>query len=63
VSSFDLALIHGALGQKDEAFALLEKAYAEREEAVPYLKVERRFKPLRADPRFARLVRRLGLPP
>jgi TolB-like protein/Tfp pilus assembly protein PilF len=63
VASFDLALIHAALGQNDDAFSMLEHAYEQREEAMPYLKVERRFAPIRRDPRFAAMVRRLGLVP
>jgi hypothetical protein len=41
----------------------LEKAYSERSSALAYLKIEPLFDPLRGDPRFADLVRRVGLPP
>ena len=48
----------------DEAFAWLEKAYEERDPQLTYVKVRgRRYDPLRHDPRFADLVRRIGLPP
>jgi hypothetical protein len=54
-------LIHAGLGQKDEAFAMLEQAYADRYPWLIHLNVEPRFDPIRSDPRFAGLVRRIGL--
>ncbi|HEY3204735.1 MAG TPA: protein kinase [Thermoanaerobaculia bacterium] len=61
--SAELAILYAGLGDRDRAFACLEKAYAERSGAVPGLKVYPEFEPLRSDPRFADLLRRLGLPP
>jgi TolB-like protein/Tfp pilus assembly protein PilF len=60
-SSF--AVVYAGLGEKDQAFAWLEKAYGERTSRLGYLKVEPLWDPLRPDPRFADLVRRIGLPP
>ena len=60
--SYDVAIIYVALGQKDEAFTWLEKAYEERYPWLIHLKVDPRLDPLRSDPRFAELVRRLRLP-
>jgi DNA-binding winged helix-turn-helix (wHTH) protein/TolB-like protein/Flp pilus assembly protein TadD len=57
-----MALGYVFLGQKDQAFAWLEKAYAERSGWMVHLKVDPRFDSLRSDPRFADLVRRVGLP-
>jgi TolB-like protein/DNA-binding winged helix-turn-helix (wHTH) protein/Tfp pilus assembly protein PilF len=57
-----IAILYGALGELNEAFAWLEKAYEERDPQLTYLKVGRRFEPLRKDPRFRELVRRVGLP-
>ena len=57
-----IALIYAGLGDKDQAFAWLEKAYDERSFNMTWLKVEPRWDSLRSDPRFADLVRRLGLP-
>jgi TolB-like protein/Tfp pilus assembly protein PilF len=63
VPSGSVAILCGALGELDEAFAWLEKAYQERDPELTYLKVPgRRFEPLRHDPRFQALVRRVGLP-
>ncbi len=63
VSPLDLALVHTGLNQKDQAFALLDKAFAERAPGLIYIKVDQRFKPLHTDPRFAELLRRVGIPP
>ena len=62
VSPFDIALIYAALGEKDTAFAWMEKAVAERSTWLVYSKWEPRLDPLRSDPRFQDLLRRIGLP-
>ena len=62
VPSGSVAILHGAVGESNEAFAWLEKAYEERDPQLTYIKAGRRFEPLRKDPRFAELVHRLGLP-
>ena len=61
VSPVLLAEIHAALGDKDEAFAWLEKAYHDRAAYLYALKVDPPFDPLRDDPRFTALLRRIGL--
>ena len=61
VPSGSIAVLYGAVGELNEAFSWLEKAYQERDPQLTYLKVGRRFEPLRHDPRFAALVRRIGL--
>ncbi len=50
-----------ALGRVDAAFRWLERAADENEPWVVFLAVDPIYKPLHADPRFAALVRRLGL--
>jgi TolB-like protein/Flp pilus assembly protein TadD len=62
VSPFDLALIHAALGEKDKAFVLLDKAVAERSSFLVYAKWEPRLDPLRSDPRFSQMLKQVGLP-
>ena len=62
VPSGSIAILYGALGDSNEAFAWLEKAYEERDPQLTYLKAGRRFEPLRQDPRFRELVQRVGLP-
>ncbi len=59
---YDVATIFVGLGQKDQAFDWLQKAFEERSDWLRYLKVDPRLDPLRSDPRFADLVRRIGLP-
>jgi len=62
VPSGSIAILYGALGELNEAFAWLENAYKERDPQLTYLKAGRRFEPLRHDPRFQELVHRVGLP-
>ena len=59
----NFALIYTGLGDKDQAFAFLEKAYAEHSQQLVYLKSEPLFDSLRSDPRFTDLMRRVGLTP
>jgi len=61
--SGSIGILYGALGDKDEAFAWLNKACDERDPELTYIKVRgRRFEPVRNDPRFEQLVARVGLP-
>jgi serine/threonine-protein kinase len=60
ISPTIIAFIYAGLGEKDEAFAWLEKAYAGRDFILVFLTVDPTFDPLRSDPRFAELVRRVG---
>jgi TolB-like protein/Flp pilus assembly protein TadD len=62
ISSYEIALIYCALGKTDEALEQLEAAYRERSGWMPYLKVEPRADPLRADRRFQDLLQRVGFP-
>jgi TolB-like protein/DNA-binding winged helix-turn-helix (wHTH) protein/Tfp pilus assembly protein PilF len=62
VSPDSVALVHAGLGNRDEAFAWLDKAYAERSDYMPYLRLEPMLDGLRSDHRFAALVGRVGLP-
>jgi hypothetical protein len=62
ISGFWPAAIHGSLGEKDQAFRLLDATYAERSAWTPWVKVSPWFDCLRTDPRFDELVRRIGIP-
>ena len=56
------ACIYSGLGDKERAFEWLEKGYAGRSDHLTQLKTECMFDSLRSDPRFADLLRRVGLP-
>jgi TolB-like protein/Tfp pilus assembly protein PilF len=58
----DMAMLYTRLGERDEAFRWLEKAYEERSVPLTRLKVSPEWDNLRDDPRFADLIRRVGLP-
>ncbi|MGH9465365.1 MAG: TPR end-of-group domain-containing protein, partial [Thermoanaerobaculia bacterium] len=59
---FEVALAYAQLGELDRAFECLEQAYLTRSAWMPYLKVETRLDPLRADPRFKALLDRMAFP-
>jgi TolB-like protein/DNA-binding winged helix-turn-helix (wHTH) protein/Tfp pilus assembly protein PilF len=63
VSPFNLAIIYGGLGDKDRALDMLEQAYKDHSPLLHHLKLSPAFADLRSEPRYANLVRRLGLPP
>jgi eukaryotic-like serine/threonine-protein kinase len=53
---------YALIGEKDKAFNLLEKGYQEKSAFMAYIKVFPSLDSLRSDPRYADLVRRMGLP-
>jgi TolB-like protein/Tfp pilus assembly protein PilF len=59
--AWQVAMVHAALGDADEAFADLDRAVADRSDALAFLKVEPFWDPLRGDPRFAAVLRTVGL--
>jgi hypothetical protein len=61
VSSFYRALIYTGLGNKDQAFKYLDKAFDERDSWMTSLKVTPLFDVLRSDPRFDLLLKKMGL--
>ncbi len=63
VGRYEIALVYAGLGKKDEAFTWLEEAYKAHDEGLTNLKIDPCLDPLRSDPRFGGLVRRVGLPP
>ncbi|CAN5264592.1 hypothetical protein BH10ACI1_BH10ACI1_14440 [soil metagenome] len=61
VSPAELAVIYVGLGDKDAAFAALEKGYETHDLQMQYLRVEQHYDSLRDDPRFTKILRRVGL--
>jgi Flp pilus assembly protein TadD len=56
-----LAVVHLALGDKDRAFEWLERAVEERDQSVSSLKVSPQRNPIRSDPRYHELLKRMNL--
>ncbi|MFN2566009.1 MAG: protein kinase [Gemmatimonadaceae bacterium] len=63
VPPYHTAVVYVGLGETDRMFEWLKKAYDERSEWLVYLHVEPVFDSLRSNPRFADLVRRIGIAP
>jgi tetratricopeptide (TPR) repeat protein len=63
VSPYHIAMVYAGLGEQDKTFEWLEKAYADREGRLTILKFAPEFDSLRSDPRYADLMRRIGLTP
>jgi TolB-like protein/Tfp pilus assembly protein PilF len=61
VSPGELAVLYGALGDKEGAFASLNKAYADHDLQLQFLKVDPSYDRLRDDPRFQELLQKVGL--
>jgi serine/threonine protein kinase/Tfp pilus assembly protein PilF len=62
ISPYKIAAIYTGLGETDQAIEWLEKAYEERSILLLYLNIESLWDPLRSDPRFQDLLRRMNFP-
>ena len=58
-----LLLAHVGMGNTEAAFAVMDEAYSEHSTALPSLRVNSLYDPIRDDPRFDRLMLRIGLRP
>ena len=63
VSAAFVATIHIGLGEMDEAFAALAQAEAQHSYFVGWWKVDPELDPVRSDPRFTALLKKVGLEP
>ena len=61
VQAYAFAQVYAALGEKDQAFLWLEKSYEDHAPDIAMIKVDPTLDNLHSDPRFAGLVRRMGL--
>ena len=61
VPPFNIAMLYNGLDEADNTFAWLDKAYADRDVRLTFLKIEKKWDPLRADERFASLTKRMKL--
>jgi tetratricopeptide (TPR) repeat protein len=62
VTPYGLATVQMALGNFDRAFELLDRGLRQRSEDLVLMGVDPRIEPLRSDPRFAGMLRRVGFP-
>ncbi len=62
VPPFGIIWAYAGLGDEEQAFAWLERSFQERRDRMVWLNVDPLLDPLRSDPRFHDLVRRVGLP-
>jgi TolB-like protein/Tfp pilus assembly protein PilF len=62
VPTYEMALLHLALGERELALKALAQAYEQQSSFLPFLNVDARFDELRGDPRFEALIDRLAFP-
>jgi tetratricopeptide (TPR) repeat protein len=62
VRALYLASIYAALGDKEKAFAELEQSFEDKDYFLPRIKADPFMDPLRSDPRFKEMLKRMGLP-
>ena len=62
IGRYEVALVYAGSRQNDEAFKWLEEAFQVHDKGLTYLRVDPCLDPLRGDPRFADLVKRVGIP-
>ncbi len=58
---FQVACVHGFRGESDKAFEWLERSYFLRDSGIPLVKLARQLESLHGDPRWPRLLARIGL--
>jgi serine/threonine-protein kinase len=61
-AAFQIAEIYAWRGEKDKAFEWLERAYAQNDGGLSFIKVDPLMKSLHGDPRYAAFLRKMGLP-
>ncbi|MGH9357065.1 MAG: TPR end-of-group domain-containing protein, partial [Terriglobia bacterium] len=62
VPAFSIALVYTGLGDHDNALEWLEKSYQDRSTFMVYVKADPLLDPVRSDPRFIALLRRMDFP-
>jgi tetratricopeptide (TPR) repeat protein len=61
-AAYQIAEVHAWRGEMDKAFEWLERAYAQNDGGLSFIKADPLMKPVQGDPRFAAFLRKLGLP-
>ncbi|HEX8635707.1 MAG TPA: protein kinase [Pyrinomonadaceae bacterium] len=62
VPPYHIALIYNGLDERDKTFEWLDQGYQQRDPKMVFLKIDPKLNNLRSDPRFAELMRKVGLP-
>jgi hypothetical protein len=62
IGRYEIALVYAGLGEKEQAFNWLEKSFGAHDKGLTFLKIDPLLDPLRSDPRFHNLMRRVGFP-
>jgi hypothetical protein len=62
VSPYDVAMVYGGLGDKEQALTWLEKAYEERSWWMSWIQVDPSLDALRSEPRFQAIVKKMNFP-
>jgi serine/threonine protein kinase/tetratricopeptide (TPR) repeat protein len=62
MGNYELGFLYAGLGEKDRAFQALEEAYKVHDKGLCYLKVDPNIEPLRSDPRYQDLLRKMNFP-
>jgi tetratricopeptide (TPR) repeat protein len=62
VDPYNKAVIYAGLGDNDRAFAELDRAFSSQSNSAPFLKSDPFWNNVKKDPRYAALLRRVGLP-
>jgi serine/threonine protein kinase/tetratricopeptide (TPR) repeat protein len=62
VDPYEIGCLYAEPGDKDQAFAWLEKAYSEKSDGLGYIKLNSELDSLRSDPRYVALLKKMGLP-
>ena len=62
IGRYEIALIYAGLRDTNKAFEWLERSFENRDKGLTYLKIDPCLDPLRADPRFQELIKRVGFP-
>ena len=61
IPPYNIAVVYYGLGERDQASAWLDKACDDRDVRLSFLKVDPKWDPLRSDPRFVAILKRVGL--
>jgi serine/threonine protein kinase/Tfp pilus assembly protein PilF len=62
LSPYIVATLYAEMGEKDKAFAALNETIEKRDQLIGFLKIDPLMNPLRSDPRFPELLKKVGFP-